>query len=162
LLAVGLRPGTTPDLARKAMVSAAKAAGMSDRFIKSLVDRLERNPEFTASGVELSNAQMIAALDDKIRLFMAHIDPVVVGQMSGKDLMIATAVAYDKKRLLQGEPTAIIGTGRREALDKLWPALVAEAERRGLTHPQNRIVDITPTHGSDADTGSRRLAALEK
>lgn len=158
LVAAALTPGATPDSAKKALAAAAKAAGMTDGFVRALTQRLERNPEFVASGVALTNEQFVAMLDDKIRLLLAHLDPVVMAQMSGKDLMRTAAIAYDKKRLALEQPTQIVDTTVRRSLDELWPALVAEAERRGLAIPSSRMVDVTPR----LDGAQRRLESLTR
>ena len=49
--------------------------------------------------------------------------------------MIAMGIAVDKRQLLKGEATVIHGTERRAKLEELMPALLAEAQRRGVALP---------------------------
>ena len=126
------------------LTSAAEAAGLPKAFARALVDRLARNPEFISSGIALTNAELIAAIDDKIRLAVAHLDPVVFAAMSGRDLAVTFGILLDKKRLLQGEPTQILDDARRRTLDELLPHVLKEAERRGLAVQTHNLVEVNP------------------
>lgn len=126
------------------ILAKARDAGFTDSFARSLATRLARSPEFFASGVELTAAQLIAALDDKMRMMLAHIDPVVVAEMKGRDLAITFGILFDKKRLLLDQPTEIFDTPKRRALDELIPAVLEEAARRGISIPSARLIDVTP------------------
>lgn len=149
----------TPAEFRTALLRAAKAAGLSDRFASTLADRLNRTPQFAASGVELATAQLIGALQDRLRLAISFMDEHVMAQASARDLVIITGVLIDKIRLLQDQPTQIVDDRTRKSLDELWPALVAEAARRGLAIPSSQLVDVTPQSGRVTPTSpdQRRL-----
>ena len=143
LAATALQPGT-PDPV-KALLAAAAAAGLDPLFAEALATRLFRSPEFVATGRKLTDEHLVSALDDKIRDLVAHIDPVVMSRMSGKDLVVSAAVLIDKRQLLKGQPTAIVSTEARKNLDELLPAVMKEAERRGLAFPNRPMIDITPS-----------------
>lgn len=151
----GGQPKTQEDFNR-ALITAARSAGLSEKFALALAQRLDRNPEFSASGVELTTQQLIGSLQDKLRLAIAHLDPVVMAAAGARDLTIIAGILIDKIRLLQDQPTQIVDTTVRQSLDQLWPALVAEAERRGLAIPSSRMVDVTPR----LDSAQRKLSAL--
>lgn len=97
-------------------------------------------------------------IDDRIGRALGYLDDFALSQASAKDLAVAIGILIEKRALLRGEPTQIMTIEERANLNVLVSAVVAEANRRGITVDQtgeevraiggktNRLLDLSPEH----------------
>lgn len=81
----------------------------------------------------LKSAEIVDALNHKIDLALRYMDDKTMAEASFRDLALGSAAMIEKRQLLRGEPTQIISDHERKKIHELFPALIAEAQRRGLT-----------------------------
>ena len=120
----------------------AKEAGLPTSAINSLKKRLES--QYLPVKAEIGRVKtdvFLNLLDGRAKQILESIDEMDIMQASLKDKVIASGILLEKRQLLSGEPTQIISSAERESLSDLIPALVHEAERRGLT------IDVDPQTG---------------
>ncbi|HEV8262699.1 MAG TPA: hypothetical protein VGQ19_18335 [Burkholderiales bacterium] len=111
-----------------------KASGVPDKVSQALVRRLKSkyaNAVFAAR--ELRTGEILKMLGEKIDLAAFYLDDKVLAEASARDIMLGLGVMIEKRNLLRGEPTSIVSDHERKKLHELWPALLEEGRRRGIT-----------------------------
>lgn len=91
--------------------------------------------------VKATTKEILAKLDSITARVLDSIDDETIAKSGLRDRMIAAGVAIDKRQLLSGQPTQILSIDERKSLNALVPALLREAQRRGIA-PE--IIDVTP------------------
>ncbi len=113
---------------------ACKKAGMKPSLVAAIIRRMRA--EFAAPMQEmrkLSLKEMTDQIESKIGLTLSGMDEYAVATASFKDQAIALGILVDRHQLLMGRPTQIIDQTQRMQLQQLLPAVLAEAQRRGIT-----------------------------
>jgi len=80
-----------------------------------------------------STKEIIDGLEKNIYLIDSYIDDKVCAEANLRDLGLVKSALIEKRNLLRGEPTQIISDAERAKLMDLFPLLIAEGQRRGLT-----------------------------
>lgn len=113
---------------------AMKASGLPQSTVTAIMKRLRA--KYNNVGVEVKNLQTRELSDligKKIHLMLQYLDDKVVADASARDLAMGIAQLTEKRQLLRGEPTQIVSDHERAKLHELMPALMREANRRGVT-----------------------------
>lgn len=115
-------------------------------------DEFQPTSEFD-DGVEIDNDFLVASIEQKLALALHYMDASHM-QDAGLSVLTKTfGTLLDRRQLLKGEPTQIVATEDRAALNTVLPKLLAEAERRGLTVPmlegQMEVVEAVSQNGTD-------------
>lgn len=111
-----------------------QAAGVPDRVSVAVVKRLMvKYAGPVAEFRELRTSEISTMLSKKLDMAAFYLDDKVMSEASARDIMLGMGVLIEKRNLLRGEPTAIISDLERKKLNELLPALISEAQRRGIT-----------------------------
>lgn len=117
----------------------AKAVGLPITTLNNLIRRYEtRYLPVTQELRKVTTEEIKALLDDRLHKALSYLDDFVFAQANAKDLAIISGIMAEKRAMLRGEPTVILGTEERKSLNALAEALRKELERRTMT------IDITP------------------
>jgi len=92
--------------------------------------------------LKLDTAYFKDQVDEALWRLLRQFDDAKIGAMSGKELSAAISSFLEKRALLRGEPTQIVSSGNRQALEVVGELLVQEMVRRGRKLPG--IIDVTP------------------
>lgn len=71
-------------------------------------------------------------LDDRVFRLLQYMDDSLMANASLRDVAYALDRMLNYRQLMRGEPTAILSVEDRRTLNELIPALVREAQRRGV------------------------------
>ena len=124
---------------------AMEQAGLPEKVRTSLLRRLK--VKYFGAVTEIRNLKTQEILDllgKKIHLALSYMDDKVMAEASFRDLALGSTAMIEKRALLRGEATQIISDLERRTMHQLLPALIFEAQRRGIT------VEGTATVVSDA------------
>lgn len=109
-------------------------AGLPDAVGSGVVRRLRVRYNGEISELRnLKSKELLDLLNKKIHLALTYMDDQVMASANFRDLAMGITQMVEKHQLLKGEPTQIISDNERKKLHELLPALVAEAQRRGVT-----------------------------
>lgn len=113
--------------------------GTAYRLLKRL--RTKYAPVVEATR-KVTTDTLLESLGNVAQKIIDSIDPLDIEEASLKDKTIAFGILVDKRQLLSGQPTQILSVEERRNLDQLLPALIAEAEKRGLvTDAEFEVID---------------------
>ncbi len=129
----------------------AKAVGLPITTLNNLIRRYEtRYLPVTQELRKVTTEEIKALLDDRLHKALTYLDDFVFAQANAKDLAIISGIMAEKRAMLRGEPTVILGTEERKSLNALAEALRQELERRTMTP----MIDVTPIETpSDQEPG---------
>ncbi len=82
----------------------------------------------------------LPAIQERLALVLDRITPSKLSAAKLSELSGMMKQLFEAAQLLQGKPTTISDRSNVAALDKLVPAVLAEAERRGLAFDQAKVV----------------------
>jgi len=107
--------------------------GFCNKAVKKLHQRLMTTylPQHRELRV-LTGKKMLAKIEDRLDATLDFMTDAKLAGAGAKDLAIVFGVLAEKRQLLRGEPTQIMSIEDSRTLNKLMPAFVAEAKRRGL------------------------------
>lgn len=135
------------------ILQAASEVGITRAHAAGLLRRLAvQKSGFRSRLDRLTTREMIAAIEDRLALVLEYIDEFGISGASPKDLAIMFGILVEKRQLLLGEPTQILSVEERKKINELIPALVEEAQRRGMT------IDMAP--GGYEEVTDERAAPL--
>lgn len=83
---------------------------------------------------------LLTASQEKLCLALSYLDVHQLSVAKATELISVIKQLFDITQVLQGKPTAIHATNNRKALKDLIPAVLREAERRGLAI-QGRVIE---------------------
>lgn len=95
---------------------------------------------------------LVELIEDRALRALSHMDEDKLAASSARDLAVTMGILLEKRQLLRGEPTMIIGMEERMKLNEVVPELIKELSRRGMdvgdgvmwTEDDGPEVDITP------------------
>ena len=117
----------------------AKAVGLPITTLNNLIRRYEtRYLPVVEELRKVTTEEIKALLDDRLHRALSYLDDAALAMASAKDLAIISGIMAEKRAMLRGEPTVILGTEERKSLNALAEALRKELERRTMT------IDVTP------------------
>ena len=123
---------------------------MPESTAHAVIKRLEtRYLPLKANIEDVKTETLLGLVSTNARRVLERVSDEDIDRASLKDKAIAAGIYVDKRQLLSGQPTAILSWEERDHRDKLWDAVLREAQRRGY------IVDVNP------DTGKVRLLEEE-
>jgi hypothetical protein len=80
----------------------------------------------------LTHKELVNTLEQKLSMALEYIDDFALSGASAKDLSSTADVLNKNLQLVKGLPTQIVSHAERKKLNELLPALIAEAEKRGV------------------------------
>ena len=111
-----------------------KLAGVPQRVSEALIRRIKvKCADVIEVKKRLTRDETMNMLDENIALMGSYIDPAACASATVRDLAMSIAALIEKKQLLSGAPTQIFSNEQRNQLEVLFPKVLAEAKRRGLT-----------------------------
>ena len=75
---------------------------------------------------------LLTASQEKLCLALSYLDVTQLSQAKATELIAVIKQLFDITQVLQGKPTSINLSSNRKALEVLIPAMLREAERRGM------------------------------
>lgn len=126
--------GTEPEAKLESIAKVFRDYGLPPIASAALLRRI-RNKYFgvVEATRSLKSGEIVDALNHKIDLALRYMDDKTMSEASFRDLALGTTAMIEKRQLLRGEPTQIVSDHERKKIHELVPALLAEAQRRGLT-----------------------------
>lgn len=82
---------------------------------------------------EVLPTDLLSASQDKLCTALSYLDAHQLSTASPRDLVTVIKQLFDITQVLQGKPTTIHSSTNRKALKDLIPAVLKEAQRRGLS-----------------------------
>lgn len=82
---------------------------------------------------KLTQKHLQALVDDRLTTALESIDDRAIMVAPVKDRAYTADKLFNMRQLMRGEPTQIMTVDDRRTLNQLVPALIAEAQRRGIT-----------------------------
>lgn len=147
----------------------AAKTGLREGVIRGLKTALSTQLQApTAALRRITNASLLDKIDDRLDRAVDGIDEMALARAPLRDKVYAADRLFNMRQLLKGEPTQIVSSDERKALNDLIPALIRSAQRRGviidgigrtLEAPQRGVPDsrlivdgeiIEPSAGPDA------------
>lgn len=102
--------------------------------VAALVDRLKRRYSPVVAEIRKHTTKDFQSIiDEKLMMALEYLGDLKLAEASARDLSFVIATLTDKRAMMRGEPTQIVRVEERQALAELLPALLAEAQRRGMT-----------------------------
>ena len=133
------------DLATDPFVSvraAAKEAGLPLSTTQQLIKRLQaRYRPLNNELKTLKTKELLAMIDDRLHRALHYLDDYVLSGASARDLAVITGVLFDKRQLINNQPTQIMSHADRKTHEEMALALTMEMKRRGLIEGDFRVVD---------------------
>lgn len=122
---------------------AAREAGLSPAMANKIKAKLDRELLPVKLAVqEVKTSQLLGLTADRAYRILDSISQKDIDDAKLRDKAVAAAILLEKRQLLSGEPTHLIGVQDRRHLGDLTKALMLEAQRRGIT------IDVSPIDGS--------------
>ncbi len=122
---------------------AARESGLSPAMSNKIKKRLDRDLLPVKLAVrEVKTSQLLGLTADRAHRILDSISQEDIDKAGLRDKAVAAAILLEKRQLLSGEPTHLIGVQDRRHLGDLTKALMLEAQRRGIT------IDTSPIDGS--------------
>lgn len=122
---------------------AARECGLNKDLARRIKERLQK--ELLPVGMAVKEAKTSVLLNltaDRARRIIESVTQSDIDDASLRDKAVAFGILVEKRQLLSGEPTHLIGIQDRRHLGDLTKALMLEAQRRGIT------IDTSPIDGS--------------
>lgn len=152
----GALEGTKTPLDRGKITQLAEAAGLPPAAVRGLIKRMEARYRPPSDELEKITTQEIQDLiDDRISRGLGYLDDFAMAKATARDLAVAIGIMIDKRQLLRGEPTQILGKEERKSLEALAAALRQELGRRTMIVDATPVDDVMP--GSDEPQQNRRF-----
>jgi hypothetical protein len=117
----------------KATLGTDPAVVLGPQIVKKF-DDFDRSMDIDLNG-EVDNEFLVAQIENKLHLALQYMGPDKMQDANLNTLVKFFGILLDRRQLLKGEPTQIVTNTDRRALNDLLPAILAEAERRGMTVP---------------------------
>ncbi len=134
LAVIAGREVMSPEDAVPMLKDALLALGMPEqgvaRFVEAAIARASPLAELM---VRPKTKDFVALIEDRAYLALKLLDPFAMLQASPRDRAIIASILLEKRQLLKGEPTQILGVEERAELDRVLPMLVREGQKRGMT-----------------------------
>ena len=133
--------------------NAAKDVGLEPQLVERMIARVRAQYQPVLTEMKtVKTHELLDLLEDRAHRALSYLDDYALAKAGAKDLAIIAGIMMEKRALLRGEPTHIMGTAERESLNDLVPLLVAEAEKRGVTYhvmdaegeEVTAMTDVTP------------------
>ncbi len=122
---------------------AARESGLSVNMANKIKKKLDRDLLPVKLAVrEVKTSQLLGLTADRAQRILEGITQEDIDKAGLRDKAVAAAIFIEKRQLLSGEPTHLIGVQDRRHLGDLTKALMIEAQRRGIT------IDVSPVDGS--------------
>lgn len=122
---------------------AAREAGLSKNMALNIKKKLDRELLPVKLAVQkVKTSQLLDLTADRAYRILDGITQEDIDKAGLRDKAVAAAIMIEKKQLLSGEPTHLIGVQDRRELGDLMKAMLLEAKRRGLA------IDTSPVDGS--------------
>ena len=148
------------------LISAAQDAGLDPAVMARMLDRVKSKYQPVLGEMRTVKTQgILAKIEDRLDRALDYLDDLALAGASAKDLAIIVGILAEKRQLLRGEPTHIMSSTERMSVNELVPALLREAEKRGLTvQNDDKMIDITPasTERATRPRGKMSLADRRK
>lgn len=158
------RTGTTPPEIVATVLDQAMSATLGIQSHRDAADRAEiesfcyrrlrdRYAGVVATFVPVKAEALELGVSDLAYRAMAAITDEKLEAASAKDNAIVMGIALEKRQLLRGEPTAIVGHTHEAAgsLDRLCEAIVSERERRRALP-----VVVGASHNQEIEVSARK------
>lgn len=138
-----LEAGAEP---HKALIAAAKQVGLDEKVTKRMLDRVKAEFQPVLSEMRaVKTTEILKMLEDRAFRALEYMDDYALAKSSAKDLAVIAGIMLEKRALLRGEPTQILSVEDRQSMKELLPALLQEAQKRGMfVDVINGMVDVTP------------------
>ncbi len=114
------------------LMKAAKSCGLNPSATEKLIRRMQKFDPVIKAARQIKTEHLQEMLDEKAYLALAHMDEVTFAKADLATLGKTAGVLIDKRQLLRGEPTQIMGHNDRKKLDDIAGLLLKEAQRRGV------------------------------
>ena len=139
LLEVGSEP-------HKSLVAAAKQCGFDEKVTQRMLDRIKSEFQPVLGEMrKVKTGEILKALEDRAYRALMYMDDYALAKSSAKDLAVIAGIMLEKRALLRGEPTQILSIEDRQNMNELLPALLQEAQKRGMfVDVIEGMVDVTP------------------
>ncbi len=122
---------------------AVRETGISPTLAKKIKGKLDRELLPVKLAVEeVKTSQLLNLTADRARRILEGITQEDIDKAGLRDKAVAAAIFIEKRQLLSGEPTHLIGVQDRRELGEIMKLMMLEAKRRGLT------IDVSPVDGS--------------
>lgn len=122
---------------------AARESGLSPAMANKIKKKLDRELLPVKLAVrKVKTSQLLDLTADRAQRILEGITQEDIDKAGLRDKAVAAAIFIEKRQLLSGEPTHLIGVQDRRHLGDLTKALMLEAQRRGI------IIDVSPVDGS--------------
>lgn len=138
-----------PDEARLEVVPQLRDAlitlGLSQAAIDAFVEAAVVRATPLSKAVQRPKTKdFVELIEDRAWLALSFLDEFDILRASPKDKAVIAGILLEKRQLLRGEPTQILGVADRVELHRIMPLLVAEASKRGLeiTLPQEHYREV--------------------
>jgi hypothetical protein len=126
---------------------ACEEADLPYEATRALIKRLDRDLQPVGDEVKRVKTDTLVRKFENLALnLIDSVDEAAIKKMQPYQRVVASAIAVDKRELLDGRPTERLSVEDRRQLPELMQAMLIEAERRGL------IREVNP------ETGKVRLA----
>ena len=121
----------------------AAALGLPRATVSGLVKRMRtRYIGLQEELYKVHNKDLVSLLDDRLMRMLLYMTDDIIAGASLRDLTFAFDKVLNARQLLKGEPTAIVSVDDRNALNKLVPALMKEAQRRGIIEGEFKTIEV--------------------
>lgn len=113
-----------------------------------------RPPVSAAHPVAIDSKDFLPALQQRMCLALSYIDRFNLANAKLSEINNALKTMFDIAQIVQGRPTSISHNENMRALKDLVPALMKEAERRGMLRTKGDIIEVVDAPGA-AQRGGR-------
>lgn len=112
----------------------AEACGLPPDTARAVVKRLETKYQPITEVVKRGTTKaLLAQMEEKLPMLLDGITQEKINDSALREIAVAFGVIAEKRQLYKGEPTQILTHGERSNINDLIPAIMKEAERRGMT-----------------------------
>lgn len=90
----------------------------------------------------IDEKDFLSALQERMCLALSYIDRYNLSNAKLSEINTTLKTLFDVAQIIQGRPTSISHNENMRALKDLVPALMREAERRGIINTQGRVIEV--------------------
>lgn len=111
----------------------AKRAGLPNTTTQQLIKRLEtRYQPLNTELKTLKHNELLAMIEDRLHRALQYLDDFVLAGSSARDLAVIAGVLFDKRQLLNSQPTTIHSYAEIKTIEEHGKLLMEELNRRGV------------------------------
>jgi hypothetical protein len=140
------------------MAALAERHGLGRATVEAFIQALRTtHVAMYETAREVSASELLPMIDTRLKQALQFMSPEKMAAASVRDLAVTAGILAEKRALMRGEPTQILAVDDRKKLHEMWPVIMREVARRGMT-VEGDFRDMTEADAQGLDPETRVIS----